>query len=50
MATWLIVITCLVVFNIGFVAGAAWRGYFADEPLPADDTYGRTCKHLMGGS
>jgi hypothetical protein len=50
LATWIYGGVCMFL-------GAWWRANFADEPLPyepyeeipADDTYGRTARHLMEG-
>ena len=56
MATWKIVILVILAFNLGVLFGAWWRANMADdmpyepyEDIPADDTYGRTARHLMEG-
>ena len=41
MTWWIIILFGIIIFNIGFVIGAWWRANFADEPIPADSTYGR---------
>jgi hypothetical protein len=54
MATWHWILIRLVYGSFMFVFGAWWRANFADEPLPtqpipADDTYGRTSRYMMEG-